>query len=130
MPPEGSYFDAARLLTEFGISSVVVSRGERPLGIVTERDVVHLVSEGLDPSSVAVGDRMVADLATVEPGTELAEAARLMARCGVRHVPVVEGEMLAGMVSIRDLLGWIDSQMTSTPELWPDIMEAVVTWPH
>jgi CBS domain-containing protein len=130
MPPEGSYFDAARLLTEFGISSIVIVREDHPVGIVTERDVVHLVAEGFDPSSVAVGDRMTMDLATVEPTTDLAEAARLMALHRVRHLPVVEGEMLVGMISVRDLLAWIDTQLTAAPDLWPDIMQAVVTWPH
>ena len=131
MPPEGSFFDAARLLTEFGISSVVIVRGNEPVGIVTERDVVHVVSEGLDAATAAVGERLTVDLATVEPGTELAEAAAIMAHHRVRHLPVVEDASLVGMISVRDLLTWIDTEMASTPNLWPDLMLSVATeWPH
>ena len=130
MPPEGSFFDAARLLTEFVISSVVIVGGDGLVGIVTERDVAHVVAEGLDPSSVAVGDRMTMDVATVEPTTEIAEAARVMARHKVRHLPVDEGGTLVGMISVRDLLEWIGTQMTATPDLWPDLMQAAATWPH
>jgi CBS domain-containing protein len=115
-----TFSDAARVLHEHRISSVLVSDEGRPAGIVTERDVVNLVAEGLDPSSVRVGDRMTRDLATIEPRTDIAEAARIMAERRIRHLPVVENGELAGIISIRDLLSWAVEEVTGGHEL-PDL---------
>ncbi|MGH2556324.1 MAG: CBS domain-containing protein [Actinomycetota bacterium] len=66
---------AAEVLREHGISSVVVKGEGVPSGIVTERDFVSLVAEGLDPATTKVGERMTRDLATVQPRADIAEAA-------------------------------------------------------
>jgi CBS domain-containing protein len=110
---------AAKVLREHGISSVVV-RGERgPSGIVTERDFVALLADGLDPATT-VGERMSRDLATVGPKTDIADAARVMAERGIRHLPVVDRGRLAGIISIRDLMTWAVEEMTGGHEL-PDL---------
>jgi CBS domain-containing protein len=122
---------AARLLKESRISSIVVTGQGRPVGIVTERDIVNLVAEGKDPASTSIGEGMTGELATIGPATELKEAAQLMAKRQVRHLPVVEEDALVGMISIRDLLGWMTVQMEATPDMWMDMMEAAaVEWPH
>jgi CBS domain-containing protein len=115
-----TFAEAAVVLRNSGISSVVVRDGQQPAGIVTERDVVNLVADGGDPSSVRVGDRMSRDLATVAPRDDVADAARLMSERGVRHLPVVERGGLVGMVSIRDLIAWAVEELTGGHEL-PDI---------
>jgi CBS domain-containing protein len=115
-----TFVQAAKVLSEHGISSVVV-RGDRgPSGIVTERDFVALIADGLDPSATTVMARMSRDLATVPPKADIAEAARLMAERGVRHLPVVERGKLAGIISIRDLMTWAVEEMTGGHEL-PDL---------
>ena len=98
-----TFADAAKILHEHKISSVIVQGEGGPGGIVTERDFVNLVSEGQDPSNVKVSDRMTKDLATVESKSDIAEAAKVMAERRIRHLPVVDKGDLVGIISIRDL---------------------------
>jgi CBS domain-containing protein len=118
--PQDTFAHVARLLHENQISSIVVLDGERVAGIVTERDLVNLVANGLDPASTTVADRMSTNLDTVEPRTDIAEAAEHMARLRIRHLPVVEGGTLAGIISIRDLTNWAVEELTGGHEL-PDV---------
>ncbi len=115
--PEDTFDRIARLLHVNQVSSIVVMDGERVAGIVTERDLVNLVADGLDPTSTKVGDRMSTNLDTVEPRTDITEAAEHMARLRIRHLPVVENGRLAGIISIRDLTNWAVEEMTGGHEL-------------
>ena len=118
--PTDTFAQVAALLQEHGISSVVVLDGTALAGIVTERDLVNLVSEGADPRITTVGERMTTDLETVGPKIEISEAADLMARLKIRHLPVVAGERLVGIISIRDLTNWAVRELTGGHEL-PDL---------
>ncbi|MDP8955991.1 MAG: CBS domain-containing protein [Actinomycetota bacterium] len=115
-----TFAEAAKVLREHKISSVIVQGESGPDGIVTERDVVNLVAEGHDPSSVRVGDRMTKELATVESKSDIAEAAKVMAERRIRHLPVVDRSELVGIISIRDLTSWAVEELTGGHEL-PDI---------
>ncbi len=117
---DATFADAAKVLHDNRISSVIVLGDGGPAGIVTERDVVNVVAEGVDPGSVSVGERMTKDLATVDPRTDVAEAAHLMAERGIRHLPVVDKGELAGIISIRDVTTWAVEEMTGGHEL-PDL---------
>ena len=115
-----TFANVARLLHDNAISSVVVMDGDRLAGIVTERDLVNLVAEGLDPRTTKVGDRMSTNLDTVEPRADIAEAAEHMARLRIRHLPVVDKGKLVGIISIRDLTNWAVEEITGGHEL-PDL---------
>jgi len=115
-----SFADVAKILHENRISSVIVMDGEQVAGIVTERDLVNVVADGADPREQAVGDRLTRDLATVEPRTDISDAAELMAERGIRHLPVLDRGSLAGIVSIRDLTNWAVEELTAGHEL-PDL---------
>jgi CBS domain-containing protein len=115
--PRDTFAHVAGLLHENQVSSIVVMDGERVAGIVTERDLVNLVADGLDPASTSVGDRMSTNLDTVEPRTDIAEAAEHMARLRIRHLPVVEDGALVGIISIRDLANWAVEELTGGHEL-------------
>jgi CBS domain-containing protein len=115
-----TFTTAASVLQDNAISSVVVTDGQRPVGIVTERDIVNLVAEGLDPQTTQVGERMSTNLDTVNSRTDVAEAAEHMARLRIRHLPVVEDARLVGIISIRDLTNWAVEELTSGHEL-PDL---------
>jgi CBS domain-containing protein len=115
-----TFGDVARLLHDNHISSVIIMEGEQVSGIVTERDLVNVVAEGADPRELAVGERLTRDLATVEPRTDIADAAQLMAERGIRHLPVLDRGSLAGIVSIRDLTNWAVGELTAGHEL-PDM---------
>jgi CBS domain-containing protein len=101
--------DSARLavlrMLEEGVGSVAVCESERLVGIFTERDVLALAGEGTDLDAVRVGDVMTKEPLTVDARVSVLDAARLMGERKVRHLPVVEGDHLLGMVGIRDVLG-------------------------
>jgi CBS domain-containing protein len=118
--PQDTFEQVATVLREHGISSVIVMEEGRLAGIVTERDLVNLVAEGGDPRTTKVVDHMTTDLDTVDPKTDIAEAADHMARLKIRHLPVVQEGELAGIISIRDLTNWAVHELTSGHEL-PDL---------
>lgn len=84
--------------------SAVVMDGSWVSGIFTERDVLRAAASGRDLSSARVVDWMTNDPVTVEGGMDAEEAAELMMSNGFRHLPVVEGQTLLGIVSLRDVL--------------------------
>ena len=118
--PTDTFNTVAHVLRENGISSVVVVEDGKLAGIVTERDLVNLVADGGDPKRTKVAERMSKDLDTVDPKTDIAEAADHMARLKIRHLPVLQDGELAGIISIRDLTNWAVHELTSGHEL-PDI---------
>jgi CBS domain-containing protein len=118
--PEDTFQHVATLLHDNAISSVVVMDGERLAGIVTERDLVNLVADGIDPRTTAVADRMSTNVDTVASRTDIAEAAEHMARLRIRHLPVVDDDRLVGIISIRDLTNWAVEELTGGHEL-PDL---------
>jgi CBS domain-containing protein len=99
-----SLADAADRMRWYAVGALPVYERHALVGIVTERDVTAAVADGVDPARTLVRDRMTAAPATVAPDDDLATAARTMAELGVRHLPVVDGGRLVGMLSIRDLL--------------------------
>ena len=118
--PTDTFDNVATVLRENGISSVVVVEDGKLAGIVTERDLVNLVADGGDPRTTKVSERMSKDLDTVDPKTDIAEAAGHMARLKIRHLPVLQDGELAGIISIRDLTNWAVHELTSGHEL-PDL---------
>jgi CBS domain-containing protein len=101
--------DSARLavlrMLEEGVGSVAVTQVGRLVGIFTERDVLSLSGDGTDLDAVRVGDVMTRAPFTIDVRAAVLDAARLMGEKKIRHLPVVEGEHLLGIVGIRDVLG-------------------------
>jgi CBS domain-containing protein len=104
-------------------SSMLVMDGERLVGIVTERDVVKTVAQGLDPKETRLKDVMTTDLVTIGPMTTLKEAANIMATKWIRHLPIVEGSKVVGMISQRDLTGVL-AEALHEPERLHQLVEA------
>ncbi len=97
--------DAVTILTKLNIGSVMVVDGDRPIGILTERDVLRLTeSSGGQLGSFMVSSVMTRELVTATPDDRLHEAIEVMTEQRVRHLPVIEGERLVGILSIGDLL--------------------------
>ena len=104
--PEESAALAARLLARHGLGALPVCSAEGILrGMVTDRDIVlRCVAPEADPKSVPVKEIMSRRLAAVEPGDDVRQAARLMARRQIRRLPVVVADgKVVGMVSLGDL---------------------------
>lgn len=93
----------ARMLEE-NVGSVGVCDGEKLVGMFTERDVLRLAGEGPDFHEVRVGDVMTRQLVTLAPDDDILAAARLMGDRKIRHLPVLEGENLLGIVGIREVV--------------------------
>src|SRR3984885_1160159 len=93
---------AARMWRE-QTGSLLVTDGGRLAGIITERDVLRAVALGADPDGTSVDEVMTAEVHSVPPDTQLQDAARQMAARWIRHLPVVDGEQILGMVSMRDV---------------------------
>lgn len=97
--------DAVALLAERKIGAVPVLKAGGVAGIMSERDVIYcLQTVGADVLDFTVERIMTAPAITVTPGTEIMSALSLMTRRRIRHLPVVEGEALIGLVSIGDLV--------------------------
>jgi CBS domain-containing protein len=102
---QASLQEAAEALAAEEVGLLLVLRDGDLAGVVSERDVVNHVAVGTDLSHLTVGEVMAADVVVTSPGASLVEAARTMAEADVRHLPVLDGELIAGVVSVRDLLG-------------------------
>jgi len=102
--PDDSVEEAIGRMLEAGIGSVAVCEGPRLVGILTERDVLRLAGRGARMDELKVGHVMTTQLVTVDPADDVLGVARLMSEHRVRHVPVVHGEHLLGVVAMRDVL--------------------------
>ena len=102
--PDESVQGAIGRMMESHVGSVAVCDGHELVGIFTERDVLRLASEGTSFADVKVGDVMTKHPVTASPDVLIADAAHLMGERRIRHLPVVEGDSLVGMVGIRDVL--------------------------
>lgn len=97
--------EAARYMTERRIGAAAVLEGTRLAGILSERDIMgRVVAKELDPDRTRVGDVMTKELIVAEVGESHDEGIRKMKQAGCRHLPVIDGGRLVGMVSQRDLL--------------------------
>jgi CBS domain-containing protein len=103
--PGATVRQATRRMTEEGVGSVAVCDGSRLAGIFTERDVLRLAAAGADLDATSVEDEMTRALVTVSADDDIVAAARLMGERRIRHLPVVQGDNLLGVVGIRDVLG-------------------------
>lgn len=96
--------DAARVMTERGIGSVGVRRGERLVGLLTERDVVAALARGLDPAGTPIAKAMRPETPAVSLQATDRECAQVMrARC-TRHLAVKDGAEIVGVISMLDLV--------------------------
>jgi CBS domain-containing protein len=103
-PPGASVSDVAGSMLRARFGSAIVMEGSMLLGIFTERDVLRAAASGSDLGSSRVSDWMTADPVTAEPGMDTDEAIELMMSNGFRHLPVLDGARLIGVVSLRDIV--------------------------
>lgn len=103
--PSDSLRSAADTMWRQQTGSLLVMDGDELIGIITERDVMKAVAQGRDVDATPVSDVMTKDVLTISPDTSAHEAARHMASRWIRHLPVIEGGRVVGVVSQRDLVG-------------------------
>jgi CBS domain-containing protein len=95
--------EVAERMVSRDVGAVLVTEGGRLVGILTERDVLRAVAGGINDTTT-VADWMTPNPETMEPDETMRQAAVLMIHGGFRHMPIVEGEDVVGMLSIRDLM--------------------------
>ena len=122
--PSTSVVEAARLMRDEHIGSLPITDGNTLVGMITDRDITtRVVAEAADLATTSVGDVHSQDLVSVEPGKDLEEALRLMARPQIRRLPVVEDGRLVGIVAQADIALTLSEDEKKTGELVEAISE-------
>jgi len=119
--PGASLREIAETMAEENVGSIVVVEGGEPVGILTDRDVtVRCVARGDDPDTATAEDAMTEDLVTVNAHDSIDELIETFDAAGVRRMPVVDGNEVAGIVTLDDIsvllsveLGGIAEEMDS-----------------
>ncbi len=112
--PGDSVQAAIARMVEAGVGCVAVCDGSRLAGIFTERDVLRLAGERARLDELLVQDAMTTPVQTVSGDDDIVAAARLMGERGIRHLPVVQGDNVLGIVGIRDVLGALTERLWRT----------------
>jgi CBS domain-containing protein len=96
--------EAARTMSERNIGAILVIENGRLIGIFSERDLMkRVVAPGLDPDTTTLADVMTRDPDTLSPDADIRDAMRLMVQHDYRHVPIVEGNRVLGIIAARDI---------------------------
>ncbi len=112
IPLDKTALDAAKLLKEKEISFLVIVRDEKPLGIITERDIVRkIAAEDKTASSIKLENVMSAKFKWVEPSTTVDSAVQKMLNNNIRRLVVLENEKLVGVITQTDLAGFLRSKL-------------------
>ncbi len=101
--PSTTVAEAATMMGERRVGSALVMDGQALLGIFTERDIVRALGEHFDAAKHQVAEWMTRSPITVPPDTPARDALKMMLDGGFRHLPIVDGDDVVGVVSMRDL---------------------------
>jgi CBS domain-containing protein len=105
--PDATVFEAIQLMADKNIGALPVMNGDQLLGVMSERDYTRKVAvKGRSSRDTRVHEIIAAPV-TVTPSHSIEECMRLMTEHRVRHLPVMEGDRVIGLVSIGDLVNWI-----------------------
>jgi CBS domain-containing protein len=112
--PEATVYEALELMADKNVGAVLVTEGEKLVGILSERDYTRkVVLKGKSSKTAKVGEILSSHIIHVAPSHTVEECMRLMTDHHVRHLPVLEDSKIVGIVSIGDLVNWIISAQHS-----------------
>jgi CBS domain-containing protein len=113
--PDATVFEAIQMLADKNVGALLVTEGARLVGIISERDYTRkVVLKGRASRDTAVKEILSGHVIHVGPSHTIEECMRLMTDHHIRHLPVLDGERIVGLVSIGDLVNWIISAQNST----------------
>jgi CBS domain-containing protein len=110
--------DAVKKMNKFDIGSVIVISSGRPVGIITETNIMRrIVEPRMDPATVWAKDIMSSPLTSIESNAALEEAAKIMAEKRINRLPVMDGDKLLGLISSSDIVKASPTQLGILEEL-------------
>ena len=113
--PSVSVFEALQLLADYGVGALTVMENGKLVGVVSERDYTRKVAlQGKNSKETKVADIMTREVVTVTPSTEASACMVLMSQKKIRHLPVLNGTEVVGLISIRDLMDDIIAEQQQT----------------
>ena len=113
--PDDSVFAALELLAQYEVGALIVMEGGRLVGVFSERDYTRKVAlQGRNSKETRVAEIMTRNVITVTPKTGMRACMQLMSERKIRHLPVVDGDTVLGMISIRDILDEIIADHEAT----------------
>jgi len=115
---DSSVKEVVATMNKFDIGSIIVVQGDRPVGIITERDILRRVVEPcLAPEILVARQVMTSPLVTIKETASLDEAAGLMAKKKVKKLPVMNKEKLVGIVTFTDIVTKVPAMLSMLEEL-------------
>jgi len=115
---DDTVLQAVLKMNKFHIGSVIVTNNGRPIGIITERNILQrIVEPRLDPAMVRVRDIMSSPLITIDADAAVEEAAKIMAAKRIKRLPIVEDGKLEGIISTSDIVRTRPTQLSILEEL-------------
>jgi CBS domain-containing protein len=106
--PDRNIQEVAKIMKDKSIGSIVVVQGEKPIGIITEKDMVNKIcAENITPANVKVGDVMTRTLVFAHAHDSVNEISRRMSLAKIRRMPIIENDKLVGIITETDLLNII-----------------------
>jgi len=112
---DATVYQALKLMAEKNVGALLVMRQDKPIGILSERDYARKVAlKGKASKNVPVGEIISGNMITITPRHTVEECMRLMSKHRVRHLPVIDEDRVAGVVSIGDLVNWIINTQSET----------------
>ena len=107
IPPDATVFEAIQMMADKNVGALLVMAGPKLAGLITERDYTRNIAlKGKSSRETKVREIISSQLVTVTPEHNVEECMRLMTEHRVRHLPVLQNEMVIGVVSIGDLVNW------------------------
>lgn len=113
--PDATVFEAIQMMADKNVGALLVINKEKLVGVISERDYTRKVAlKGKASKDTRVREILTERATHVTPNHSIEDCMRLMTEHRIRHLPVLEGDKIKGVVSIGDLVSWIISAQTST----------------
>lgn len=116
--PDTTVKEVVATMNKFNIGSIIVTQADRPVGIITERDILRrLVEQCLAPETLTARQIMTSPVTTINENTTIEEAAKLMAKKRIKRLPVTNNNKLVGIVTFTDIVTKVPTLLSILEEL-------------